>query len=166
MKAKQVILLAILFLVSWPIQAQYAPAGNHIRTSWSEHIDVNQVHSEYPRPLMVRDNWKNLNGLWNYVITDRNTCSPSDFQGQILVPFPLESSLSGVGKTLGADKYLWYERDFTLPSNWSKQRILLHFGAVDWQTDVWVNDIKVGSHTGGYTPFSFDITQALSKKIK
>ena len=80
------------------------------------------------------------------------------------MPFCIESSLSGVQKEVGADKALWYQRDFMVPKAWKGQRVLLHFGAVDWMADVWVNGIKVGSHTGGYTPFSFDITQALNGK--
>lgn len=86
---------------------------------------------------------------------------PDSFEGDILVPFAVESSLSGVGKTLGEDKELWYQREFVIPSKWRGKRILLHFGAVDWKTEVWVNNIKVGEHTGGFTPFTFDITQAL-----
>lgn len=89
---------------------------------------------------------------------------PTSFDGQILVPFAVESSLSGVGKTVGAKRELWYRRTFSVPQAWKEKRVLLHFGAVDWRTDVWVNDVKVGSHTGGFTPFSFDITTAMNRK--
>ncbi len=105
----------------------------------------------------------NLNGLWNYAVVPLGTTSPSAYEGQILVPFAIESSLSGVGKRLGSDNELWYQRSFEVPSAWKGKRILLHFGAVDWKTDVWVNGVKVGTHTGGYTPFSFDVTAALRR---
>lgn len=141
--------------------AQYAPAGDRIKTAWAEKIDVDNVRPEYPRPIMERDSWKNLNGLWEYAIAPKGSVEPSKYDGRILVPFAIESSLSGVGKTLGENNELWYKRTFTVPAKWKSQNVLLHFGAVDWRADVWVNDVKVGTHTGGYTPFSFDITQAL-----
>ena len=113
---------------------------------------------------MERTEWKNLNGLWDYAIIEKGKHAPSVFDGKILVPFAVESSLSGVAKTVGAEKELVYRRSFDVPSSWKGKRVLLHFGAVDWKTDVWVNDVKVGSHTGGFTPFSFDITEALQRK--
>lgn len=115
---------------------------------------------------MERSEWKNLNGLWNYAVIDKGAALPQNFEGEILVPFAIESSLSGVGRTLGEQAELVYRRDFTTPSQWRGQRVLLHFGAVDWKADVWVNDVKVGSHTGGFTPFSFDITAALNANGK
>ncbi|MCR5646361.1 MAG: beta galactosidase jelly roll domain-containing protein [Bacteroidales bacterium] len=144
--------------------AQYQPAGDKIKTRWASEVNPDNPLPEYPRPLMTRQNWQNLNGLWNYAITPKDGKQPSNYEGQILVPFCVESSLSGVQKTVGADKALWYQREFNLPKGWKGQRVLLHFGAVDWMADVWVNGIKVGSHTGGYTPFSFDITQTLNGK--
>ena len=119
---------------------------------------------EYPRPIMERNEWKNLNGLWEYAITDLGGNVPAHFDGQILVPFAVESSLSGVGQRVGAKKELWYSRSFEVPVAWKNKNVLLHFGAVDWKADIWVNDVKVGRHTGGFTPFSFDITAALSGK--
>ena len=113
---------------------------------------------------MERNEWKNLNGLWEYAITDVGKSCPKQFDGQILVPFAVESALSGVGKAVGKEKELWYCRTFNIPSSWKNKKILLHFGAVDWKADVWVNGIKVGNHTGGFTPFSFDITAALVAK--
>ena len=112
---------------------------------------------------MERKEWKNLNGLWEYAIRPTGTQQPADMDGQILVPFAVESSLSGVMKTLGKENELWYSREFTVPSSWKGKNILLHFGAVDWQADVWVNGVKMGQHRGGYTPFSFDITPVLAK---
>ncbi len=144
--------------------AQYAPAGDRIKTQWAEEVSPDNVLPEYPRPLMARAEWKNLNGLWNYAITPKESKAPTAFDGQILVPFCVESSLSGVQKEVGPDKALWYQVDFTVPKGWKGQHVLLHFGAVDWSADVYVNDIKVGAHTGGYTPFSFDITPALNAK--
>lgn len=143
--------------------AQWQPAGDRIRTAWSEEIDPQNVLPEYPRPQMVRSEWKNLNGLWNYAIRPLGE-QPAAFDGEILVPFAVESSLSGVGERLGSKNELWYERTFEISPKWNGKRILLHFGAVDWKADVWVNGISVGSHTGGYTPFSFDITAALAKR--
>ncbi len=154
----------VLLLSTLTASAQYAPAGDKIKTRWADQVNPENVLPEYPRPLMTRALWKNLNGLWNYSITPKDGKQPSDFDGEILVPFCVESSLSGVQKEVGADKALWYQREFAVPKEWKGQRVLLHFGAVDWQADVWVNEVKVGSHTGGYSPFSFDITQALNGK--
>ena len=150
-----------LSLFSQMLWAQWTPVGDRIKTSWAEKIDVNNVLPEYPRPIMERSEWSNLNGLWKYAVLPLGKSIPDSFEGDILVPFAVESSLSGVGKTLGEDKELWYQREFVIPSKWRGKRILLHFGAVDWKTEVWVNNIKVGEHTGGFTPFSFDITPAL-----
>lgn len=140
------------------------PAGDKIKTQWANKINTSAVLPEYPRPIMERNEWKNLNGLWEYAITDLGGNVPAHFDGQILVPFAVESSLSGVGQRVGAKKELWYSRSFEVPVAWKNKNVLLHFGAVDWKADIWVNDVKVGSHTGGFTPFSFDITAALSGK--
>lgn len=112
---------------------------------------------------MERADWRNLNGLWEYAILPVGKAEPKQFDGKILVPFAVESSLSGVQKELGGNNELWYKRSFDIPSAWKGKNILLHFGAVDWKTEVFINDIKIGSHTGGYTPFSFDITPFLAK---
>lgn len=159
---KTLILTAAALLTTLGGMAQWQPAGDRIRTAWSEEIDPQNVLPEYPRPQMVRSEWKNLNGLWNYAIRPLGE-QPAAFDGEILVPFAVESSLSGVGERLGSKNELWYERTFEISPKWNGKRILLHFGAVDWKADVWVNGISVGSHTGGYTPFSFDITAALAK---
>jgi beta-galactosidase/beta-glucuronidase len=163
---KTLILTAAALLTTLGSMAQWQhpkqPAGDRIRTAWSEEIDPQNVLPEYPRPQMVRSEWKNLNGLWNYAIRPLGE-QPAAFDGEILVPFAVESSLSGVGERLGSKNELWYERTFEISPKWNGKRILLHFGAVDWKADVWVNGISVGSHTGGYTPFSFDITAALAK---
>ncbi len=161
-KFKTFFLLSLLGLSS-PLLAQWQPAGDKIKTAWADKLDPQNILAEYPRPIMERQDWKNLNGLWDYAITDLGNASPTKYDGKILVPFAAESSLSGVMKTVGASKDLWYNTTFTVPSNWKSKDILLHFGAVDWKTEVWVNDVLVGSHTGGYTPFSFNITPFLNK---
>ena len=143
--------------------AQWKPAGDKIKTSWGEQFDPKNVLPEYPRPIMERSDWKNLNGLWKYAITKKGDPTPAAYQGDILVPFAVESSLSGVGKMINEKEELWYQRTFDVPSAWRGKQILLHFGAVDWKAEVWVNDVKVGEHTGGFTPFYFDITSVLNK---
>lgn len=156
--------LALWGALAVQLHAQWKPVEGRISTQWSEQVNPDNVLPEYPRPIMERTEWKNLNGLWDYAIIEKGKHTPSVFDGKILVPFAVESSLPGVGKTVGAEKELVYRRSFDVPSSWKGKRVLLHFGAVDWKTDVWVNDVKVGSHTGGFTPFSFDITEALQGK--
>jgi len=151
--------LSCTFLAAQP----WKPAGEKIKTQWADKVDPNNPLPEYPRPQMVRVDWMNLNGLWDYAILPKGNNIPSTHQGKILVPFPIESSLSGVQKTVGENNELWYQRNFTIPSNWKNKKVILNFGAVDWKADIWVNDIKVGSHQGGYTPFSIDISAALLK---
>ncbi|MCQ2321065.1 MAG: beta-galactosidase [Bacteroidales bacterium] len=161
---KRNLLLLVMLSLMLVVNAQYAPAGDKIKTDWGAKVTPENVLPEYPRPMMVRSDWQNLNGLWQYAITPKGEKTPASYDGDILVPFCVESALSGVQKTVGQDNALWYERTFSIPANWKNNRILLHFGAVDWMTDVWVNGIKVGSHTGGYASFTFDITQALLYK--
>lgn len=160
---KRLFLMAALALSGLTAQAQWKAVNTHIMTTWGEQLNPDNVLAEYPRPIMTRNEWSNLNGLWNYVIVDKGAPMPTTFDGKILVPFAIESSLSGVGKDLGADKELVYQRSFGVANSWTGKDILLHFEAVDWKTEVWVNDIKVGSHTGGYVPFCFNITSALKK---
>ena len=161
---KKTVLSALCLLLSLGVNAQWKPAGDKIKTEWAEQVDPNNVLPEYPRPIMERGEWKNLNGLWNYAIIEKGQPIPTAFDGEILVPFAVESSLSGVAKPMDDTKELIYQRSFDVPSAWKGKQVLLHFGAVDWKADVWVNDVKVGSHTGGYAPFSFDITAALNAK--
>ena len=163
MKRLFISLLLVTFFVLESL-AQWKPAGDRIKTNWAEQINPSEVLPEYPRPIMQRNDWKNLNGLWDYAIIDKGGSIPTDFEGKILVPFAVESSLSGVAKRVTENQEVIYQRSFEIPSSWKGKRILLHFGAVDWKTDVWVNGVKVGSHTGGFTPFSFDITPALIAK--
>ncbi len=141
---------------------QWKPAGERIKTSWAEQTDVKNVLPEYPRPIMERADWQNLNGLWDYAILKAGNAEPAQFDGSILVPFAVESSLSGVQKMVGRENELWYKRSFTISPKWKNKKVLLHFGAVDWKSEIWLNDILIGSHTGGYTPFHFDITPFLN----
>lgn len=162
LKKHSVLLLLVLFSINIFPQSQWKPAGDKIKTKWAETINPKNVLPEYPRPILERDNWASLNGLWEYAILKTGKQEPLKYDGKILVPFPLESSLSGVQKKIDKTSELWYKRTFSIPSDWKSKNILLHFGAVDWKTDVFLNDIKIGSHTGGYTPFSFDITPYLT----
>ena len=141
--------------------SQWKPAGDKIKTEWADKVDPQNVLPEYPRPIMERQQWLNLNGLWDYAITKKDAPLPKTFDGKILVPFAIESSLSGVGKTIKADQSLWYELKFQIPEDWKGKNVLLNFGAVDWKAEVFVNGNKIGEHTGGYTPFSFNITKNL-----
>ena len=128
-------------------------------TRWAKDVNPNNPLPEYPRPQLKRESWLNLNGLWDYVIQSRTSTSPSNYEGKILVPFAIESALSGVKKKLKPNQVLWYRRTFELPESWKSQDLLLHFGAVDWETKVWINNNFVGAHRGGYVPFSFEISK-------
>lgn len=145
------------------VAQQWKPAGEKIKTVWAAKVDPSKALPEYPRPQLVREQWQNLNGLWDYAILAKGSNIPTQFDGKILVPFAIESSLSGVQQRVGETNELWYHTAFTVPPNWKNKKTLLHFGAVDWKADVWINGIKVGAHQGGYTPFSFDITAFLQK---
>ena len=145
--------------------AKWTPAGNEIKTPWAAEVRPENVHKEYPRPQMVRQRWENLNGLWDYAITNVNA-EKFTAEGQILVPFAVESALSGVGRRVTKENTLWYEREFTIPSSWKGKNIILHFGGVDWKSEVFVNGECIGEHKGGFDPFSFDITPYLKKSGK
>ncbi|MDR1938455.1 MAG: beta-galactosidase [Tannerellaceae bacterium] len=159
---KKVIISIGLIFYAGNMFSQWQPAGDKIKTEWAAAIDPARVLPEYPRPIMERPDWQNLNGLWEYAILPAGQAEPGSYEGKILVPFAVESSLSGVQKNVGEKNELWYKRTFTVPAAWKNKNIILHFGAVDWETTVYVNDIKIGSHTGGYTPFSFDVTPFLT----
>jgi beta-galactosidase/beta-glucuronidase len=166
MKRVTVTVCAFLLVVVCNVHAQWSPVGDKLKTEWAEKVDPQNVWPEYPRPLIERSQWQNLNGLWDYAIAPLGTAEPTGFDGRILVPFAIESSLSGVMKEVGDQHELWYKREFTIPSAWKGKNVVLNFGAVDWKADVFVNDIMIGSHEGGYTPFSFDITPFLAGKSK
>lgn len=159
--------LCIILYCSMSVSADWQPAKGPLMTRWAGQVSPDSVLSEYPRPQMVRNEWLNLNGLWEYAILPREQQHPEKYDGRILVPFPVESALSGVIKSVGPEKRLWYRRSFEIPGglswNLAGRRILLHFGAVDWDATVWVNGRLIGNHKGGYDPFTFDITDALNK---
>ncbi|HYW78787.1 MAG TPA: glycoside hydrolase family 2, partial [Thermoguttaceae bacterium] len=142
-------------------QSSWKPVDGPLMTRWAKEVSPDNVLPEYPRPQLVRREWQNLNGLWEYAIRPKDGATPTQFDGPIMVPFAVESSLSGVARRVGETNRLWYRRAFDRPALPPGGRLLLHFGAVDWHAVVWINGQKVGEHRGGYDPFSFDITDAL-----
>ena len=165
-----------------PTQSR-GPAAD-LRTRWAKDVTPENAWAEYPRPQLVRSDWLNLNGLWDYAIEGDSKpwtggrvenakddpietlerTRPASWDGKILVPFCVESALSGVGKIVRPNQLLWYRRTFAVPDGWAGRRVLLHFEAADWHARVWVNGIHVGDHKGGYDPFSFDVTDALAAR--
>lgn len=143
--------------------AAWKPVEGKIVTPWAAQVSAANPLPEYPRPQLTRDSWMSLNGLWDYAIRAKAEGTPKAFEGKILVPFAVESALSGVGKTVGKEKRLWYKRTFSIPETFKNKNVLLHFGAVDWKCEVAVNGQKAGDHQGGYDPFTFDITAVLKK---
>jgi hypothetical protein len=141
----------------------WKPAAGPLMTRWAKDVTPDKALPEYPRPQMVRKGWTNLNGLWDYAIAPKADAQPASYAGKILVPFPAESALSGVMKTVGTDNRLWYRRTFEAPKAPAGGHVLLHFGAVDWETTVWLNGKQLGVHRGGYDPFSFDVTDSIKK---
>lgn len=155
--------VALLSLALPILSADWRPAESTLTTPWTAKVSPGNALPEYPRPQMVRKQWTNLNGLWSYAVVNKDGEKPQNFTGSILVPFAIESSLSGVKQPVTPDQRLWYRRTFRAPKMKSGH-VLLHFGAVDWRAEVFVNGTKIGSHEGGYDPFSFDITAALKKE--
>src|SRR5262245_48751549 len=153
----------LTFVQSTLSAADWQPAKGPLMTRWAKEVSPEKVHPEYPRPQLVRENWLNLNGLWDYAVAATDAKPGDKWDGQILVPFPIESALSGVMKRVAPAQNLWYRRTFQTPDLKDGRRLLLHFGAVDWHCEVSVSGKKVGDHTGGYDPFSFDVTDALDK---
>ncbi|MBV9489748.1 MAG: beta-galactosidase [Verrucomicrobia bacterium] len=142
----------------------WRPAGDNLKTRWTAQVQPDQPLNEYPRPELQRERWQNLNGLWDYAIADSNAADPPPWQGKILVPFCIESSLSGLQKRVSPGQCLWYHREFRAKRPAGGGHLLLHFGACDWRTVVLLNGKLVGSHAGGYDPFTFDLTPFLSEE--
>lgn len=146
-------------------QAPAPPASpipsTRLRTRWAADVRPDRVLPEYPRPQLARKQWVNLNGAWSYAITAADAPRPTSFPKQILVPFAVESQLSGAGEWIQPDQTLWYRRTFTAPARSAGQRVLINFGAVDWEAVVYVNGTSAGVHRGGFDPFTFDITDRL-----
>lgn len=162
------ILVAILVTVasSFTIHAaDWQPAEAALMTRWAKDVSPENAWSEYPRPQLVRDDWTNLNGLWDYAIQPRDKKRPGEWGGKILVPFAVESALSGVQERISPEERLWYRRTFTAPVLSDGERLLLHFGAVDWRATVRVNGKRAGGHQGGYDPFTFDVTDLVKEGV-
>ena len=161
---KRILFTLALGAMSQVFTHAWEPKGDKIKTVWAEQVTPENVWQSYPRPQLQRAEWINLNGLWKYAVTDQNTPRKDvSFEGEILVPFAIESSLSGVQKTFLPTDKLWYQREFTLNPSWKNKSTILQFGAVDYECQVWVNNRLAGTHKGGNNPFSFDITRFLKK---
>jgi hypothetical protein len=158
----QVLLTMVGGKVVFNREGDWQPAKGPLMTQWAKDVSSDKVLPEYPRPQMARKDWLSLNGVWQLAQAKEGEEPPirKELSERILVPFPVESALSGVMKH--SDR-LWYRRTFKLPSTWSGKHVLLHFGAVDWETAVWVNGKRLGEHRGGYDGFSFDVTDALKE---
>jgi Glycosyl hydrolases family 2, sugar binding domain/Glycosyl hydrolases family 2, TIM barrel domain/Glycosyl hydrolases family 2 len=154
--------LALLLFAPLPSRAVWQAANGPLKTRWAKDVSPANAHPEYPRPQMVRKDWLNLNGLWDFGVAGKDA-TRATFNTQILVPFPPESALSGVMRRVSENDRLWYRRTFVLPGDWRGRRLLLHFGAVDYEATVWLNGQEVGRHRGGYDAFSFDVTEALKQ---
>ncbi len=153
--------LVILILLMSSVSAfAWEPAEHTMLTEWGEAVTPDNVWQEYPRPQMVRDEWTNLNGLWKFKVTSNRERDPGRMEEEILVPFALETPLSGVGRRLESDEVIWYEREFSLEAA-PEGRLLLHFEGVDYKCMVWVNGHHVGDHVGGNLPFFFDISDGV-----
>lgn len=142
-------------------ESAWKPVDGTLKTRWAAKVDPKSPHPEYPRPQLVREKWTNLNGLWEYAIRPKDEGQPAKFDGEILVPYPVESALSGVRKPVSPEERLWYRRTVKVARPVDGSRLLLHFGAVDWDATVYVNGEEVGRHKGGFDPFTFDVTDSL-----
>lgn len=133
-----------------------------ISSPWAKDVSKDHPLNKYPRPQMKRNQWMNLNGEWQFEAASKGDPVPTGekLDGKILVPFPVESKLSGVERNINR---MWYKRDFEIPKSWNGEQVLLHFGAVDWKSTVYVNGHEVGAHKGGYDSFTYDITKYLKK---
>ena len=163
MNYKKLLLSALCVVVQGMLLA-YSPQGDKIKSRWAKEVSPTNVWKSYPRPQLEREEWQNLNGLWEYGVTAQDVDkSQVEFEGKILVPFAIESSLSGVQRSFLPTDILWYRREFTIDPSLQGKNIILHFGAVDYECRVWINGKLVGGHKGGNNPFSFDITKYVKR---
>jgi hypothetical protein len=160
---------AVLFLNACQAAARSAEpplwhaSTGPLMTRWARDVSPANAHAEYPRPQLVRKDWQNLNGVWDFALSKDDAIAPPAFDQHILVPFPVESALSGVMQHITPKDRMWYHRTFTVPANWKDRHVLLHFDACNWDTTVTLNGKPVGTHRGGYDAFTFDVTAALTK---
>ncbi|MCF0176032.1 MAG: beta-galactosidase [Bacteroidales bacterium] len=165
MKTSRIIVAAILLGAASLSLSAWSPKGDKIKTRWAADVTPETAWQSYPRPQLVRTDWQNLNGLWKLAISDRNADAKNiSYDREILVPYCIESSLSGVMESFTPEQKFWYSREFTLAPSWKGKNIILHFGAVDYACEVYVNGKFVGSHVGGNNSFSLDITKAVKTK--
>lgn len=163
MLGKRLFVVCMLLVTAWS-HAEWQPAKKSLMTRWGKAVTPENTWQEYPRPQLVRENWQNLNGLWDFALQSDAVAAPESYSKQILVPFCVESALSGVGEKVTPEDRMWYRRQFDLPQGWSDKRVILNFEAVDWQCTVWVNKALVGSHQGGFDRISFDVTRYLKEQ--
>ncbi|MCB0631578.1 MAG: hypothetical protein KDD15_17655, partial [Lewinella sp.] len=155
----------LLIATALPLRAQeWIMADVPLVSPWAADVNPEAVLPEYPRPIMARSAWLNLNGFWQFKEATDGERMPfgTELSDRILVPFPWESALSGVRRQLDSYRAI-YRRTFSVPKDWDGQRVLLHFGAVDWEAVVYINGRSVGTHEGGYDAFSFDVTDFLEQ---
>ena len=167
MRTGKVLLFLLIPLFSSVCTAQrimYAPPEFRLPTEWTFDVNPDEPLPEYPRPSMQRNEWKSLNGRWHYTKNGKEDARPVVYEKEIIVPFPVESALSGIYDSISPNDKIWYKRTFFVPDEWSGRFILLHFGASDWETTVFINGIEIGKHRGGYDPFSFDISPYLDER--
>lgn len=157
---KHFIAFLLLALLPASMMAQFTPKTTPIKTQWTDQVDKNNPLPEYPRPQLVRTDWKNLNGYWEFKSGAANDAVPHNqtLSEQIVVPFAPEATLSGIVKHY---ERVWYRKLITIPTNWTGKRILIHFGAIDWESEVYVNGVSMGIHKGGYDEVTYDITDQL-----
>ncbi len=152
--------LGLFAVLLTPLAASaFAPKPPPLATPWTNQVSVTDPLPEYPRPQLTRTEWQSLNGVWQFApASDLNNPPTGTLPEEVLVPYPIESALSGIQRH---ENRMYYKRTFTVPAGWSGRHVQLNFGAVMWQSKVWVNGALLGTHEGGYDAFSYDITSAL-----
>jgi len=164
---KKSLLFFIIITLAHNTQSQHFawfPPKDGLMTQWGRQVSLDNYPDAYPRPTLVRNDWSNLNGIWQFTLQHKDSLHPEKYERQIMVPFPVESMLSGVGIKVQPNEKMWYKRKFYIPDDWSYRYILLHFGAIDWEANIYINGKKAGTHRGGYAPFMLDITFYLKEK--